>query len=67
MFLYKYKMEAEQSENIIQNARLLSDIAKKLPDAQEEADRQALDNFIDTLNKKLEQKIDSEGFEKLFS
>lgn len=65
--LYKYKMEAEQSENIIQNARLLSDIAKKLPDAQEEADRQALDNFIDTLNKKLEQKIDSEGFEKLFS
>lgn len=64
--LYKYKMEAEQSENIIQNARLLSDIAKKLPDAHKEADRQALENFIDELNKGLEQKIDSEDFEKLF-
>ena len=64
--LYKYKMEAEQSKNIIQNARLLSEIAKKLPDAHKEADRQVLENFIDELNKNLEQKIDSKDFEELF-
>lgn len=65
--LYKYKMKAEQSENIVQNAHLLSDIARKLPDAHKEADRQTLENFIDELNKSLDDKIDSEGFEKLFS
>lgn len=64
---YKYKLEAGQSEMIVQNAHLLSDIAKKLPDAHKEADRQTLENFIDELNKGLEDKIDSEGFEKLFS
>lgn len=65
--LYKYKMEAEQSKNIIQNARLLSEIAKKLPDAHKDADKQALENFIDELNKNLEQKIDSKDFEELFT
>ena len=64
--LYKYKMKAEQSENVVQNARLLSDIARKLPDAHKEADRQTLENFIDELNKSLENTIDSEDFEKLF-
>ncbi len=65
--LYKYKMEAEQSENIVQNARLLSEIARELPTAHKEADKQTLENFIDELNKNLEQKIDSEDFEELFS
>lgn len=64
--LYKYKMEAEQSKNIMQNARLLSEIAKELPDAHKDADKQALENFIDELNKNLEQKIDSKDFEELF-
>ena len=65
--LYKYKMKAEQSENVVQNARLLSNIARKLPDAHKEADRQTLENFIDELNKSLEDTIDSEEFDKLFS
>ena len=64
---YKYKMKAGQSENVVQNARLLSNIARKLPVAHKEADRQTLENFIDELNKSLEDTIDSEDFEKLFS
>ncbi len=60
-------MKAEQSENVVQNARLLSNIARKLPDAHKEADRQTLENFIDELNKSLEDTIDSEEFDKLFS
>lgn len=65
--LYKYKMNAEQSKDVVQNARLLSDIAKELPDAHKEADERTLEKFIEDLNNSLEEQIDSEDFEKLFS
>lgn len=65
--LYKYRMEAAQDKNIMRNALLLADITKKLSAAHKEADRQTLDNFIGKLNKNLEDKIDSESFDKLFS
>lgn len=64
--LYKCKMEEGRSENIAHTARLLSNIAKKLPDAHKEADKLTLENFMDELNRNLDEKVDSKCFEELF-
>lgn len=65
--LYKYKIEIQESNNIKKNASLLADITQKLSVAHKDADRQTLEDFIGRLNEGLENNIDSEDFEKLFS
>lgn len=65
--LYKYKMETQESNNIKKNASLLAEITQELSVAHKEADRQTLEDFIGRLNEGLENKIDSEDFNKLFS
>jgi len=65
--LYKYKTASVTVNNMVEGAKLLAEINKILVAANERADKNAIKNFIATLNENLAEKVDADYFETLFS
>ena len=65
--LYKYKTASVTVNNMVEGAKLLAEINKILIAANERADKNAVNNFIVTLNENLVEKVDADYFETLFS
>ena len=64
---YKYKEAYGLTKNANENAEILQDITKALMVSHKEADINALDEFIEKLNKGMEVKITNDEFERLFN